>query len=154
MQNTTTSPPFEAVAASFDPSLRDLAHSLRDVFLELRRSGPADARDKAAVGLLAHLIEMGPTRLGDLAEHACLSPSTVSRHVKELEDAGYLLRARETDDKRATVLEVSPAGQVLVEATVAHKLEVLSRAVESWSADDTSTMTTMLRRLADSLAQR
>ena len=92
-------------------------------------------------------------RASDLAERACLAPSTVSRHLKELEDAGYLLRSPDPDDKRATVVEVSLAGNKLVAKTIAQRIEVLEKAVRSWSAADVTALTKLTRRLAAELEQ-
>ena len=125
--------------------------ALRDVVLGIRRSAPGDDHDRAAVGLLSHLLTLGPVRAGDLAERACLDPSTVSRHLKALEDAGYLMRSPDPEDKRATLLEVSPAGRTLVSAALDHKITVLDDAVAAWPPADVATLTRLVRRLADDL---
>ena len=86
-----------------------------------------------------------------LAEHACLDPSTVSRHLKELEGAGHVVRRGDPDDGRATVLEVSPAGRELVATTTAQRIAVLESAVANWPTEDVNRMTELVRRLADDL---
>jgi DNA-binding MarR family transcriptional regulator len=135
-----------------DPAvLEELALGLRDVLLGVRRSAPGDDHDRAAVGLLAHLLEVGPVRAGDLAERACLDPSTVSRHLRALEDAGHLVRTPDHEDRRATLLEVSPSGRALVLETRAQRIAILRRATAAWSDKDLATVTRLVRRLADDL---
>ena len=152
MQNATIGQGGVPTGASIPESpLQDLAFALRDVVLQVRRSGPGDDRDKAAIGLLSVLMRLGPVRAGSLAEHACLDPSTVSRHLKELEGAGHVVRRSDPDDGRATVLEVSPAGRELVATTTAQRIAVLESAVANWPTEDVNRMTELVRRLADDL---
>jgi DNA-binding MarR family transcriptional regulator len=138
-------------ASTAESPLQDLAFALRDVVLQVRRSGPGDGRDKAAIGLLSLLMRLGPARAGSLAEHACLDPSTVSRHLKELEGAGQVVRRGDPDDGRATVLEVSPAGRELVAAATAQRIAVLESAVANWPTEDVNRITELVRRLANDL---
>jgi DNA-binding MarR family transcriptional regulator len=135
-------------------TLDALADALREVLLGVRRAAPGDDHDKAAVGLLSHLVSLGPVRAGDLAERACLDPSTVSRHLKGLEDDGYLLRTPDPDDRRATLIEVSPTGYELVAAARAQRIAVLERAVSAWPSADVRDLTRLAQRLADELAAR
>jgi DNA-binding MarR family transcriptional regulator len=132
--------------------MTDLARALRDVVRQIRSSHPTDDRDRAAAGLLGLLLELGPVRASTLAEHAGLDQSTVSRHLKELENAGYLQRLPDPQDKRATVLEITDSGKALVTATIGQKVLLLESAVSNWSSRDVEDLTTLLRRLADELA--
>jgi DNA-binding MarR family transcriptional regulator len=131
-----------------------LAVALRDVLLGVRRASPGDDHDRAALGLLSHLASLGPMRAGDLAEAACLDPSTVSRHLKALEDDGHLLRSADPDDRRATLIEVSPSGVELVAAARSQRTALLGRAVAEWAPDDVRTLARLVRRLADDLESR
>lgn len=129
----------------------ELFDGLRLVFQQLRHGGPGNHSDRAAVALLAQLKALGPVRASELAERACLTASTVSRHVKELEDAGYVVRRADPVDKRATVLEVSAAGRKLVATTIAQRVQALQRAVASWPDSDVAILTELMHRLAADL---
>lgn len=98
-----------------------------------------------------HLIAVGPLRAGDLAEHACLDPSTVSRHLRSLEADGHLERVPDPDDGRATLLLVTDSGRLLVTEVRRQRLAMLSEAVVDWSQNDVATLTRLTRRLAESL---
>src|SRR5690349_18065901 len=89
---------------------------------------PAGAAGRARPGprrvlLLAQLAADEPRRLSAVAEHAGLDLSTVSRQVAALEAAGLVSRTPDPTDRRATHVEVSPAGH-----------EVLGRNRERWQA--------------------
>jgi DNA-binding MarR family transcriptional regulator len=151
MQNATIAHGAAHSAPTPASPLQDLAYALRDVVLRVRRSAPGDEHERAAIGLLSLLMRLGPVRASSLAEHACLNPSTVSRHLKELENAGHVVRRGDPDDGRATVLEVSPEGRELVAATTAQRIAVLESAVATWTAADVTNMTKLVRRLANDL---
>ena len=67
--------------------------------------------ERSAYGILCQLADEGPQRLGALATAFGLDPSTITRQVKALEDAG--LAARETDpsDRRASILDLTAEGR-------------------------------------------
>ena len=152
MQNATKSPKRQSKRSEAD--VQELLFALRDTVLALRRMGPDDHRDKAAIGLLAHLTQLGPVRVSDLADVACLSPSTVSRHLTELEEAGHVTRVSDENDKRAVLLKVTRSGKALVEETRAHRIHALKNAVDSWPTADINTMSVLMRRLASDLENR
>ena len=133
------------------PDLLGLADSLRDVVMAVRRQSTGSAHDTSVVALLAHLTRVGPLRGSDLAERACLDASTVSRHLRSLETDGYLVRTPDPEDGRATLLQVTKAGERVVADARRQRLEMLSDAVSDWSEEDLATLTHLTRRLADSL---
>ena len=134
-----------------ETTLAELASALRDAVLVVRRRVGGTEHEKAAVVLLSHLLSVGPVRAGDLAERACLDPSTVSRHLKSLEGAGYLTRTPDPADGRATVVEVSAEGRRLVDDAREQRIALLRSALVGWTASDVATLTTLVRRLADDL---
>lgn len=137
-----------------ESQLASLSDALRDLGVAVRRATPGSEHDKAASLLLAHLIALGPVRASDLAERACLDPSTVSRHLKGLEDSGYLQRSPDPDDRRAVLIEVSPDGKALVDTMQHDRATLLANAVSGWSDDDVTTLSRLVRRLAHDLENR
>lgn len=134
--------------------LTALSDGLRLLGVAIRRATPGSEHDKAASLLLTHLLGVGPVRASDLAERACLDPSTVSRHLKGLEDSGYLVRTPDPDDRRAVLVEVSSEGRTLVDSMLSDRAAMLSDAVAAWSVDDVVTLTDLIRRLVDDLESR
>ena len=131
--------------------LTELADALRDVVMAARKQPSASAHDKSVVALLAHLTMVGPLRGSDLAERACLDASTVSRHLQSLEADGYLVRTPDPEDGRATLLQITKAGERVVADARQQRLAVLSDAVADWPEKDVATLTRLTRRLAESL---
>ncbi|MDF1477800.1 MarR family transcriptional regulator [Leifsonia sp. H3M29-4] len=59
------------------------------------------------------LWEREPRTVGDLAGALSLEPATLSPLLKRLESAGYVTRARRTDDERALDVSLTEAGRAL-----------------------------------------
>lgn len=60
---------------------------------------------------LATVGRSGPMRLGDLAAAEGIAPSTLTRLVTALEEAGYVRRHADPSDARASTLAITPRGQ-------------------------------------------
>jgi DNA-binding MarR family transcriptional regulator len=129
----------------------EVAAALRDAVVLLRRSMHGRPEDGAPASLLGSLLRIGPVRATDLAERTCLDRSTVSRHLRQLEESGYVERRPDPDDGRAALLHVSPAGREHAAAHFAATVATLETALSAWPAADIDTLTTLLRRLADDL---
>ena len=69
------------------------------------------------VGALRRLLEAGPQTIGQLSAHHYISDSTTSEMVAQLEKLGYVRRRRSTNDSRVVLVEVTPAGEQLVQQT-------------------------------------
>jgi MarR family transcriptional regulator, organic hydroperoxide resistance regulator len=66
------------------------------------------SRHQASV--LDHLDEIDPTTLNGLARHIGVTPATMSLTVDRLERKGYVIRLRDTTDRRRVHLRLSSAG--------------------------------------------
>ncbi len=60
---------------------------------------------------LATVESSGPIRLGDLAAVEGMAPSTLTRLVTVLEEAGYVRRDADPSDARASTLAITGRGQ-------------------------------------------
>jgi DNA-binding MarR family transcriptional regulator len=76
----------------------------------LRQHGPQTLTSSQA-STLASLEAIGPVRLGDLAAAEGVSAPTQSRLVASLEAQSLLRRTPDVDDRRATLLEITPEGR-------------------------------------------
>jgi DNA-binding MarR family transcriptional regulator len=93
----------------------------------------------------------GPLRLSDLASQVQLDVSTVSRHVRALEEAGCLERATDPGDRRAAFLSLTASGRKVLDDTFARRRAALDAALAGWSSDDLGTLERLLNKLADDL---
>jgi len=120
---------------------REVASVLRDyprIYFACHERHVRDPRTSRVLsahqaGILSHLDEIEPTRLGQLARHMGVTLSTMSLAVGRLAKQGYVARQRESGDGRALALRLTPAGtriktaqRVLDPARVAALLERLS----------------------------
>lgn len=67
--------------------------------------------------ILRQLDDRDPTMVGELAEFMGVTPSTMSLNLKRLEDAGYIRRSRDPDDRRVMNVVLTEAGQRIRDRT-------------------------------------
>lgn len=105
-----------------------------------------DGLDKAAHILLAHLVEGGPRRSGALAELVHSDPSTVSRQVAELVQAGLVERKPDPEDGRASVLAATPEGESVSQRHRRARNEMFASMLAHWPADDRESFIALFER--------
>ena len=93
-------------AASAPPSMQDvneLIEALRSMMMQAknRHRSIEQTSEHGRVSVLFMLARLGPMRASALAKECLLDLSTVSRHLRALEDEGYIERSAEPEDKRA-----------------------------------------------------
>jgi DNA-binding MarR family transcriptional regulator len=76
----------------------------------VRQYGPRTLTSSQA-STLSSVEALGPVRLGDMAAHEGVSAPTQSRLVASLEAQSLLRRTTDVDDRRATLLEITPEGR-------------------------------------------
>ena len=107
--------------------------------------------DRSAYPVLRHIGEHQPVRLSDLAARLAVDVSTASRQVKQLEAAGFVRRAGDPDDGRASALTLTAAGARAVERLRAAWHETIAELVAAWPAADVDVLGRLLGRLAGDL---
>jgi DNA-binding MarR family transcriptional regulator len=128
----------------------DLVAALASLIIHLkRRSG--DPETSARAFLLGHVDRLAPVRATDLAEHVALDLSTISRHLRALEDAGLLTRSPDPDDRRASLLSVTDEGHHYLDHAVRARTALLARATTDWASDDVAALSRLMNRLAHDL---
>lgn len=102
--------------------------------------------------VLATIERCGPLRLGDLAAHEGIAPSTLTRPVAALADGGYLERRADPSDARSSVVAVSEAGRELLSAVRGETTALLQERLDQLSAEERAALAAALpalERLAD-----
>lgn len=118
--------------------------------LKRSHAGPLDP---ALLWVLHAVACDGPLRLSELAGHLHLDLSTVSRHVRALEDAGYLERTADPDDRRATRISITAKGTQIFDEAKDARAKQLDEVLTRWPKRDLETFERLLGRLADDLEQ-
>jgi DNA-binding MarR family transcriptional regulator len=138
-------------ARTGDEQMQDrVFRSLAAVITQLRRR-TGDAETSARTFLLSHVDRLAPVRMSDLAAHACLDQSTVSRHLRGLEEHGLVTRSPDPDDGRATLLDLSDDGRDVLARAVRARTDLITAATADWSEKDRTALADLMTRLAHDL---
>ena len=149
MPQATTSPASGRDGVAGRPA-DDLVAALSALVTHLkRRSGDPDTSARAF--LLGHVARLAPVRATDIADCTALDLSTISRHLRGLEDAGLLTRSPDPDDRRASLLSVTDEGRAFVADAVRARTAMLAAATADWPDDDVATLSALMTRLAHDL---
>ena len=79
------------------------------------------------VGALRHLSEVGARTIGQLSDYQHISISSASEMVSSLEKLGYVRRSRSEEDNRVVQVELTAAGQEVVDKTPEGGIALLRR---------------------------
>ncbi|WP_255952157.1 MarR family winged helix-turn-helix transcriptional regulator [Streptomyces odontomachi] len=115
----------------------------------LRQERPAGSLTPNQLGVLSHLGRHGPSTPGEVAAAERQRPQSLTRTFAELEAEGLIVRSPDREDRRQSLLSVTPRGRgVLVE-------DMANRDVWLAAALDTLTETEReVLRLAGALMER
>jgi DNA-binding MarR family transcriptional regulator len=110
--------------------------------------------------VIATLGQYGVRTARDIAEHAVMHKSTVSRAVSQLESRGLVRRKPNPDDRREERLELTAAGQGIYRAVAPEALAFEARLLSVLTAAEQSHLAALIdkldrhaRRLAPALEQ-
>jgi DNA-binding MarR family transcriptional regulator len=131
--------------------LDELLTQLFTVVRTVGRPREGIGMDKAAIYVLWQLSQTAPVRPSACAQSLALDQSTVSRHLKSLENSGYVQRSADPEDGRAHLFELTPDGRRLLAEHHAARRERICVALTGWSDADQARLTKLLGRLAGDL---
>ena len=84
--------------------------------------------------ILDHLDAVEPTTLNDLAAHMGVTASTMSIAIDRLEQGGYVIRERETADRRRLELRLTADGERVRQANSVLDPDLVASMLEELSA--------------------
>ncbi|WP_307842892.1 MarR family winged helix-turn-helix transcriptional regulator [Streptomyces triculaminicus] len=102
--------------------------------------------------LMMRLWEAGPQRQSELIKLMELDPSTVTRMVQRLEQAGLISRCAHPGDRRAVLIETTPAGEALREEVEQVWRDLEERTVAGLTEADRAELSRLLSLLERNLA--
>ena len=94
----------------------------------------------------------GPLRLTELAKHFGVVPSTVCRHVQQLETAGLVAKQRDPIDGRAVQLSPTEKGTEVVSELSRARQAAFADYLSGWNQADLETLSTLMLRLRDDVS--
>jgi DNA-binding MarR family transcriptional regulator len=130
---------------------QDLVVALLGVARRLKARLPESQLEPGMMFVLHQVQANGSLRVSELASCMGLDASTASRHVRNLEDGGYLARTNDPGDRRASRVRVTPKGRGALTRAMRARAAVVDRAIAGWPDDDRTTLATLMTRLAESL---
>lgn len=143
------------------PAAIESAAALRLVIGKLaRRLRPTVAGSEltpTTTSVLFGIVRCGPVRLSALAEDEGLNPTMLSRVVAKLTEQGLVRRTCDPDDRRAALVEATPAGRRLRERIHAERADALNAHLAELSDDERAALAAalpVLERLAEQLKDR
>lgn len=110
--------------------------------------------DRSAYMILGRVAGGGPVRLSALAGELCVDPSTVSRQVSALEAAGLLRRTPDPKDRRASLIEASPAGAEVFASNRARWIGALRELLGDWTPAERREFARLFARLNEAILAR
>ncbi|WP_018504034.1 MarR family winged helix-turn-helix transcriptional regulator [Parafrankia discariae] len=127
-----------------------LGHQVRRGVNESLRAGAGLTLPRLKV--LRLVAETGPLRLRDLASAVSVAPRTMTETVDGLEADGLVRRQIDPADRRAILLELTPAGKTTLETGRACASAAVRRFTDGLSADDRATLGRLLAQVRDNAA--
>lgn len=109
-----------------------------------RRTGELERSAYLVLGVLAG---SGPASVNAIADALRLDPSTVTRQVLAMEQAGHVTRSADPADGRVTVVEATPDGVAALERTRDERAALYAEVLGAWSESDLDGLARLLTRL-------
>lgn len=137
--------------AQANESLDGLMSSLFTVVRAVNKGIERLGVDKASMIVMYSLKESEQTRPSAVAAFCGLDLSTISRHLKRLEDEGLVERHSDPLDRRAQLAALTPRARDLLATIDRTRAASIDHALRDWSAADRQQLSTLLTRFADDL---
>ncbi len=105
---------------------------------------------RADFGLLKMLLEAhAGVRPGDLADRLAVDAPTVTRRVQQLEARGLLRRTADPVDRRAQLVQLTPAGTRMIERAMHAFHDWLEAVLTDWEPSDRDSLAELLARFTN-----
>src|SRR5262249_37123471 len=118
-----------------------------------RRSAIHPDLDRAGYLLTRTVAADGPASINGLARKLGLDPTTVTRQVAALEADGLIVRRRDAEDGRVSVIDLSAKGRQRMEAVRMARETPIEQPLHGWSAADRRAFATLLSRFNAALLE-
>jgi DNA-binding MarR family transcriptional regulator len=108
--------------------------------------------DRAVYYLLGRVRDLQPVRLTDLAGDLGVDVSTVSRQVAHLETRSLVIRARDPDDGRASLLRLTADGREVLRKLGGAWQASVADVLADWPSERVAALADTLDDFAEGLA--
>lgn len=133
-----------------DPSI--LAEGLRPLLVRInhmvRRRSPGWDLTAAQTSVLTTLMDRGPIRMGELAQHERVRMPTVTSMVTRLERMGLAERNPDPADRRAVLVGITEDGRRQIAELVAERNDYLAALLTELSTEERAHLAAALPALS------
>jgi DNA-binding MarR family transcriptional regulator len=105
----------------------------------------------SAVAVLKQLEPGQPLRLSELSRRLQVALPPLSRQVRGLVDSGFIERAEDGSDARASLLAITEAGRDALRRFTAANRALLDKALAGWDDESLAALAGQMQRLVDDL---
>ncbi|MDI3516664.1 MAG: MarR family transcriptional regulator, organic hydroperoxide resistance regulator [Thermotogota bacterium] len=132
-----------------------LEELLRETCFLIKKVGRQVLKDydltSAQFEVLQKLYFNGKMRMSDISRELGVAKSTITGIVRGLESAGYVVKAKDPNDLRVNVLELTSRGKEIIEKVIARRQDFVSQCLKSLDIGITERLREDLNRLLDSI---
>jgi DNA-binding MarR family transcriptional regulator len=129
-------------------------HSFMRIGRRLKAKAHNEAIDHSVLAALHALrCSGGGVRLSELATLIALDASTASRLVRTLETDGLVVRTPDPDDRRASRLELTDAGQARLQEFFERRHQLFTAAMDGWTKSETDAFAALMTKFADGVTR-
>jgi DNA-binding MarR family transcriptional regulator len=108
---------------------------------------------RPAISIISSLHASGPVRLSRLSDLTDLEAPLISREVARLGDDGYVKRAADPTDGRATIVRLTAKGRRAYRDYRAATDEIVIEAFAGWKAGELRTLADYLERVVTDVSR-
>ena len=120
-------------------------HSMRFDQASIRRAGFRSLSDFAVLEILLHKGALPVTTIG---ERVMLTSGSITTAVQRLEKRGLVQRSRDERDGRVVLVQLTPAGQALIEQSFAEHSAELDHLFEVFDEAERANFATLIAKLS------
>jgi DNA-binding MarR family transcriptional regulator len=90
-------------------------------------------------------------RVSQLAERLGIDAPAVTRKVQQLERLGFVSRGPDAEDRRATRIQLTSAGEATLQLVLKAHKKRLARLFDSWTKEELRSFSSSMGRFAEAL---
>jgi DNA-binding MarR family transcriptional regulator len=141
-----------------DDEMSRIANAIRQLAIAMRRPRVHEriledaglSVDSTGLQLLAVLHRScAPCRIGALAEALHIEAPHATRKVQRLESARLVQRVADPDDRRVSLITLTPSGRKMLDSYLAMLVTWLSEALSGWDRRELCELARLLTKMAD-----